>query len=129
MKKNKLIEILQNIKGNPDIKVWNGYAEDWQNFDLIEQELVKETEEFIRSRIEADWKVTNKNEIIPEEVQKELDKIITRQLKAREWEFANPYVSGERDKIWYGKNRKKVFLINAKARGKTTFDRLGDIDY
>ena len=129
MKKNKLIEILQNIKGNPDIKVWNGSAGDWQYFDLIEQELVKESEEFIRWWVEADWKHENKNEIIPEDVQRELDKIIMRRMKDREWEFANQYVSSEDFERWYGKNRKKVFLINANARGKSTFDRLGAIDY
>lgn len=92
MKKNKLIQILQNMKGNPDIKVWNGYAGDWQDFDLVEQELVKESEEFIRWWIEAEWKQENKNSIIPEDVQKELDEIITRRVKEREWDFPNHYV-------------------------------------
>lgn len=129
MKKNKLIQILQNMKGNPDIKVWNGYAGDWQDFDLVEQELVKESEEFIRWWIEAEWKQENKNSIIPEDVQKELDEIITRRVKEREWDFPNHYVSEENMERWYGKNRKRIFLINAKLRGKSTFDRMGDINY
>ncbi len=117
------------MEGNPDIKIWNGYAEDWQDFNLVEQEFVKETEEFIRWRIETDWKFRNENWTIPPDVQRELDVIIARQLKEREWEFQNPYFSGEDEKRRYGKNRKKVFLINAKMRGKSTFDRMGDIDY
>lgn len=129
MKKNKLIQILKNMKGNPDIKVWNGYAGDWQDFDLVEQELVKESEEFIRWWIEAEWKQENKNSIIPEDVQKELDEIITRRVKEREWDFPNHYVSEENMERWYGKNRKRIFLINAKLRGKSTFDRMGDINY
>lgn len=129
MKKNKLIQILQNMKGNADIKVWNGYAGDWQDFDLVEQELVKESEEFIRWWIEAEWKQENKNSIIPEDVQKELDEIITRRVKEREWDFPNHYVSEENMERWYGKNRKRIFLINAKLRGKSTFDRMGDINY
>lgn len=91
--------------------------------------MVKESEEFIRWGIEQEWKVEDKTWEIPSDVQMELDELIKRQLKNREWAFANPWVSTEDEKRWYGKNRKKVYLINAKMRGKSTFDRLGDIDY
>ena len=42
MKKNKLIELLQAIKGNPDVYLWNGHAEDWQNIDpkFIQEDFV-----------------------------------------------------------------------------------------
>jgi len=39
MKKNQLIEQLQKIKGNPEIKMWNGYVDDWMNIQLCEQEI------------------------------------------------------------------------------------------
>jgi hypothetical protein len=31
MRKNKLIELLQAIKGNPEVKVYNGYVGDFMN--------------------------------------------------------------------------------------------------
>ena len=43
MRKNQLIEMLQNIKGNPEIHMWNGFVEDYQpiNKELVEVDLHK----------------------------------------------------------------------------------------
>jgi len=129
MKKNKLIELLQNIKGNPEVKLWNGMVDDWMDICIVESELVKESEEFLRWQVEAQWKQDNKVWEIPAEVQHQLNETIHHLCKKREWDFPNPYVSAEDEKTWYGKNRKKILLIDGKKRGKTTFDRLGDISY
>lgn len=129
MKKNKLIELLQAIDGNPEVKLWNGMVGDWMDVSLVESELVRESEEFLRWWIEAEWKQDNKTETIPSDVQKELDAVIKERCKNREWDFPNQYVSPEDEKRWYGNNRKKVLLIDGKKRGKTTWDRLGDIGY
>ena len=51
MKKNQLIEQLQKIKGNPEIKMWNGYVDDWMDIKLCEQEFVKESEDFLKESI------------------------------------------------------------------------------
>lgn len=129
MKKNQLIKMLQNIKGNPEIKLWNGMVGDWMNFELTEGVLVKECPEFIRWWVEADWKQNNKTEVIPEDVQKELDIIIANRIKNETWETPNPYLDGEKFKRWYGKNVKTTYFIDGKLRGKVCGDRIGNISY
>lgn len=129
MKKNKLIEILQKIKGNPDVKLWNGMVGDWMDVEIIESELVKESEEFVRFWHEMSWKKDNKISEIPEDVQEQIEKDIKIHLKEREWEFPNQYVAEKDEKCWYGNNRKKILLINGKKRGKKTWDRMGEMYY
>jgi hypothetical protein len=129
MKKNKLIELLQKIEGNPEVKLWNGMVQDWMDIQVVENELVKECKDFVRFRFEASWKQDNKTWEIPPDVQTQLDKQIDEAYKNEEWEFVNPFVSQKDEKLWYGKNRKKILLIDGKKRGKTTFDRLGDMSY
>ena len=129
MKKNQLIEQLQKIKGNPEIKMWNGLVEDWMNIEIVECELVKRCAENIRWGIEMDWKEKNKTWEIPADVQQHLDQIIKEQIREEEWEFPNKYLDEEGEKRWYGKNRKKVVMIDAKRKNKTYADRLGKIKY
>ena len=129
MKKNKLIELLQKIEGNPEVKLWNGMVGDWMDIKIVENELVKECKDFVRFRFEASWKQKNETWEIPPDVQEQLDKKIDKAYKNGEWDFANPFVSFEDEKRWYGKNRKKILLIDGKKRGKTTFDRLGNMSY
>ena len=129
MTKNKLIEALKNIKGNPEIKLWNGMVGYWMDISLVESELVKESEEFLRWQVEASWKQDHKSWEIPPDVQTQLDAQIKTLCKSRGWEFTNPFVRPEDEKLWYGKNRKKIVLIDGKKRGKKTWDRLGDISY
>jgi hypothetical protein len=130
MKKNQLIEQLQKIKGNPEIKMWNGYVEDWMNIQLCEQEFVKESEDFIRWNIEMAWKERNQKWEIPEEAQIRIEEVIKERLKDREWELPNQYLQTKEDEErWYGKNKKKFVLINGKTRGKSIEDRLGKVSY
>jgi hypothetical protein len=129
MRKNDLIKKLQKIKGNPDIKMWNGFVEDWMDIEINEGELVKLCEEHIRWRVEAEWKERNKSFKIPASVQQRLDKLITQQVKEEEWEFPNQFLDADGEKRWYGKRRKKIVLIDAKPRNKSYFDRLGSIRY
>jgi hypothetical protein len=130
MKKNQLIEQLQKIKGNPEIKMWNGYVDDWMNFHLVENILVKETEEHIRFGIEMQWKERNKTWEIPPDIQNELDAAVKYRLETDEWETPNEFLQTKEDwDKWYGKNVKRTVFINAKTRGKKSWDRLGDIRY
>jgi hypothetical protein len=129
MKKNKLIEVLQNIKGNPDIKMWNGLVEDWMDIEISESELVKCCKEYIRWGVEMDWKEENKSWEIPDDEKKRLDKIVEQRYKSNEWEFPNARLDAEGEKRWYGKNRKKVVLVHHKLRNQRTEDRLGEIRY
>jgi hypothetical protein len=130
MKKNQLIEQLQKIKGNPEIKMWNGYVDDWMNIQLCEQEFVKESEDFIRWSIEMAWKERNQKWEIPEEAQIQIEEVIKERLKDRQWELPNQYLQTKEDEeLWYGKNKKKFVLINGKTRGKSIEDRLGKVSY
>jgi len=129
MKKNQLIEQLQKIKGNPEIKMWNGFVQDWMNIGIVECELVKRCAEHIRWSIEAEWKQKNQSEEIPADVQQYLNQIIKEQIREEEWDFPNQYLDEEGEKRWYGKNRKKMVMIDAKQRNKTYADRLGEISY
>ena len=130
MRKNQLIEQLQKIKGNPEIKMWNGYVDDWMNIQLCEQEFVKESEDFIRWSIEMAWKQRNQKWEIPEEAQIQIEEVIKERLKDRQWELPNQYLQTKEDEErWYGKNKKKFVLINGKTRGKSIEDRLGKVSY
>jgi hypothetical protein len=130
MKKNQLIEQLQKIKGNPEIKMWNGYVDDWMNIQLCEQEFVKESEDFIRWSIEMAWKERNQKWEIPEEAQIQIEEVIKERLTDRQWELPNQCLQTKEDEErWYGKNKKKFVLINGKTRGKSIEDRLGKVSY
>ena len=130
MRKNQLIEQLQKIKGNPEIKMWNGYVDDWMNIQLCEQEFVKESEDFIRWSIEMAWKERNQKWEIPEEAQIQIEEVIKERLKDRQWELPNQYLQTKEDEErWYAKNKKKFVLINGKTRGKSIEDRLGKVSY
>jgi FMN phosphatase YigB (HAD superfamily) len=130
MKKNQLIEQLQKIKGNPEIKMWNGLVDDFMDFDFVENILVKEREEHIRFGVEMQWKERNKTWEIPPDIQKELDAAVKNRLKNDEWEMPNEFVQTQEElDEWYGKNVKRIIFINAKNRGKKCWDRLGAIQY
>ena len=126
MKKNDLIKMLEGIKGNPDIKLWNGFVGDWQEVgDISPHDLIKQSYE--------DWVRCVKYERIrdgkPEdfefsaEEQVELKKL----YHSHEWDF-NRYVTKEDIKKGYYK-RKTIWLLQAKVRGKSSWDRLGTIRY
>lgn len=55
MKKNTLIKMLQDIKGNPDIFLWNGIVGDYQDIKTISEfDLLKRTFEDYVSRLECE---------------------------------------------------------------------------
>lgn len=48
MRKNDLIAKLQNIKGNPEVVLWNGFVGDYQHLaEPTEGDLVKKTERLL----------------------------------------------------------------------------------
>jgi hypothetical protein len=128
MKKSKLIEMLNAIPGNPDIKLWNGMVGDWMEIDpkLIEQVLVKQTLEHWLEMCRYQDRRDKKDpdyQMPPEEIA-ELTK---RYSKLHQWEM-NPFVTLEdvENKRYRAKN---VLIMQAKSRGVKTFDRMGDISY
>lgn len=127
MKKSKLIAILNEIEGDPDIMLWNGLVGDWNDLsvDLTKSTLVKMTKAYY---IECSWEKACDNadydaKLTPEEIA-ELNAMWSKVCK---WEH-NRYVTQE-DIAKKRYSAKSVYFIDAKVRGKTTFDRLGSIQY
>jgi hypothetical protein len=127
MKKSKLIELLQSIKGNPDIMLWNGIVGDVVDLKpkLVEVRLVKQTQSFYLEmcrlqdcRDRKDWSYQ-----MPKD---EVEQLI-KSYKSFEYE-ENPYVYKEDiDKGNY--QQKIVYVLDAKLTGKTSYSRSGDITY
>jgi len=129
MRKNELIALLNNIKGNPEIVMWNGYVEDYQHIGGAEEyTLYKEQKSHIAGWILHDKrrKAGTFDDIsLSEDDLALVDKID----KERQWEFPNQFFTEEEVKSVYGNRKKKVVMLNAKRRDKTSFDRIGGVCY
>ncbi len=128
MRKNKLIEVLSSIKGNPEIVLWNGMVGDWMDISpkLVEGDLVRQSFDNYVSHIEFEEKrhLNDFNYKLPE---KEVEYLKKTYRKHYKWEH-NDFVTGE--DVSSGRYElKRIVYINAKLRGVSTFDRLGNIDY
>lgn len=127
MRKNKLIEILSELDGNPEIFLWNGFVGDYQHIskDLVESCLVKQT---LHDYLNICLLRARKSNGIEYNFTKEQIKELTTSYKNHiEWE-ENSYVTDEDVQNKFYK-KKKVYYINARLRGIDTFDRAGDISY
>lgn len=128
MRKSKLLELLNSIEGNPDIKLWNGYVEDWVDIDnkLVPTQLTRMTlAHWLEScRWETCRDLNDWGYQLPAEEVVKLTKAHSRVCK---WEV-NPYVTQENiNAKWY--EVKTVQIMQAKSKGEKTFDRAGDISY
>jgi hypothetical protein len=127
MRKNDLIKLLQGIKGNPEILLWNGHAGDFMNIKgTLTSDLVKMTKEYYLEmcRLEEcfdkqDWNF----QFSPEEKAR----LEANYAKVIEWE-PNEFVTTEDVKDGRYKS-KKVLYIEPKVRGKTSWDRAGSFSY
>lgn len=127
MKKSKLLELLAHIPDNGDVYLWNGFVGDWVDIgEVVESTLVKMTQESMRElcRMEEcvkakDWALQHSEEELAE-----IDKAYKQNYK---WEF-NQYVTVEDIKSGRYK-QKKIFLIDAKKKGESSWDRLGSFEY
>lgn len=118
MKKNKLIELLQNIKGNPDIVIWNGLAEDYHHINRIKSVyLYKQSKEKKLKDIDNERFRNGFEPITVDQVQGEDD-----------YEFPNPYFDDQDISHYYNK-KKKVWIIEPKIRNKTSTGRVSSFKY
>ena len=124
MRKNQLIEILKNIKGNPEIMIWNGLVEDVQTIgkEILECKLYKLSFEGYKERVNLQ-RVYREN--LPELSDEEL-KLLYKKHKVGQYEAYSYYAPDDNDKAY---NKKTVFVLEPKLTGKTHFDRLGTITY
>ena len=131
MKKNKLIELLQAIDGNPDIYLWNGFVGDWVdiNPDFVEDYLVKESVEHKLNCLKMEWCRDNNTFDVPNDVTASLSEYANKLAAKEKWDFPNRYVEQSEFKKWYGKYKKRIILIDAKRKGASYSDRQGSMSY
>lgn len=127
MKKSKLIDLLQNVSGDPAILLSNDLVDDWLDLDSTIHEvcLYKITFRHYVHTVELEMKVQygDWNYKISKEEIKELKEC----YRSLDYEY-NDWVS-DKDVKAKKYRRKKVFVIRPKLRNKTSFDRLGNIHY
>lgn len=130
MKKSELIKKLQEIDGDPEILMFNGFVEDWHEISLHSgQKLVKHSLENLFKGIKHELMGQKKEfSLTPQEL-KTCYMIAREQFLEQDWEFPNRFVEAGRHKDWYGNNQRDVVLIQGDKRGKSFFDRLGSMRY
>ena len=126
MKKDKLIKMLSEIPGNPDITLWNGMVGDWMDIgNLVEGDLVKQTLSHHIRHVQFD-ECKQRNDWTYELPPAELDSL-KKSYRSIQWDH-NPFVTQDDIKEGHYKS-KRVVYINAKTRGISTWDRLGQMSY
>lgn len=130
MRKDKLIELLNSIPGNPDILLWNGYVEDWMDIDdeLVPTLFGKETVEHQLKMIIFQEMNYTKKELSQERIS-ELRKLVEDRTKRDKSDILNPYVEEKEKKEWYGNSIRTKYILNSKMRNKKHFDRNCSVDY
>lgn len=115
MKKNELIELLSQMKGNPDVVVWNGFVEDWMPLGKPEKaSLVQQSKK--KSLHFHNLRRINKG------LEPETD---ASKMAPSEWTFGERKLEG----VEIYDKKKNVIMLVMRKRGISTFDRMGDIEY
>lgn len=137
MRRRQLIKMLQGIKGNPEIVIWNGLVDDWMPVGdtPIVRRMVKQSRQHIRNNCVCRFLMKTGSKLkpgerladiaLPEDLEQQVEKCYMKQ----EYDLPNEFVTKERFNKWYAKRRKRIVILTAKRRNKTTFDRLGSISY
>ena len=123
MRKNDLIKLLGTIKGNPEIVLWNGFVEDYQQIEkeLVCVDLHKLTFEGYKDRVNMQQLRAGLAPMLDDEL-----KSLYRTHKVGEWELFSYYPPDKENTDF---RKKTVYLLEPKAAGKTTHDRSGSISY
>ncbi len=128
MKKSKLIELLNSIPGDPEVKLWNGLVGDWVDIEnkVYPIDLVKQTEQHYLERVRIDECIKRKD------WEYQLTEEYVSELKAAHkrvcvWE-QNDFVTLE-DVTEKRYSLKTVYALQAKNKGVTTWDHAGNINY
>jgi hypothetical protein len=118
MKKDTLIELLNSIPGNPEIKLYNGFVRDWMNIssEIIKLREVKPTYDTYKKSVQGSPLNHNFSE---DEMRKS--------YRNSEWSI-NDFVYDKdiKNKVW---KQRKVIAFEAKRRGKYVRDRAGKMSY
>lgn len=129
MKKNKLIELLQQIDGNPDIVLWNGLVGDYQHISskFIKEYLTKLKFDTYISHVEFEIK-RDLNNFDYKLSGNEIEELKKDYKKYHKWEY-NKFIDmdSEFHKSMYKK--KNVVFLQSNPRGEVYWDRNGNISY
>lgn len=128
MKKSKLIKLLQEIEGDPEIKLWNGFVGDWVDISpKVEKcDLVRMTQRYWLESIRLEECIDRKDW----SYQLPVDEVATLKKKYKDvckWEINGYVTSDQIDKKRY--DVKTTYIIQAKIKGENTFDRIGEMSY
>ena len=127
MRKNDLIKKLQEIKGNPEVMLWNGFVSDFVPIgNIMDCILVKQTfEHYLEMcRLETccgkkDWSFQFSGN--------EIDDLCQSYKQYVEWQHTE-FVT-EEDVVKKRYKKKNIVVIDTKHTGKTAYDRAGSIRY
>mgnify|MGYP004625076555 CR=1 FL=1 len=112
--------------------MWNGFVGDYQKVspNVEETLLFKECADSIfKNLVFEEMKNRKSFDELPEDIMIKLKEEAKEYASKREWDLRNPYFDNEAAKRVYGKNKKKVVILELKNRGKESFDRLGTFSY
>lgn len=128
MKKSALIKLLEEIEGDPEIKLWNGFVGDWVDISpKVEKcDLVRLTQRYWLESIRLEECIDRKDWSyqLPVDEVATLKKNYTNVCK---WEFNLYATSDQLDRKKYGV--KSVYIIQAKIKGEKSVDRIGEMNY
>lgn len=130
MTKAELLKLLEDVDDDTEVAFWNGYVDDYMSLSSLEVvSLVKENVDFIHSFLVLDFKRRNNIDVVSDEQNEKLLCEAKKLEKNRDWELPNPHLEPENYNIWYGTERKKLAVLFAELRDKTSFGRGADLKY
>jgi hypothetical protein len=127
MRKNELIKLLSEIKGNPEINIWNGLVG-----DVMPIKEVSATEQFkysltgLLDQVRRE-RCRDKNNPEYQLSEEEVEDVKRCYKQYHHWDM-NPYIT-EADVKSGRYIQKKSYTIDVKRTGKRYHDRIGAIDY
>ena len=131
MRKNQLIELLQGIKGNPEVMVWNGLVDDYMPLGSVDTNtLYKQSIDFIYKKLVYDYQERNNSfDKPPVEIQEKFREKATALSKKETYELPNMYLDQDQFSDWYGNNKKTIISLNPKPTGKVSEGRSCNLTY
>ena len=128
MRKNDLISMLQSIKGNPEVMLWNGFVQDCTHISnkVIPFDLVKMNKNYFMKTCEWEEQINRRDwdYVLSDDQVKEC---LNSYKNHHNWEVNQCITEQDIQEKRY--NRKTVVLLQPKIEGKTYCDRLGKMEY
>lgn len=121
MRKNDLISALQEIEGNPEVVLWNGFVEDYMHLDKP----VKGTLYKMKKDVYEKFLILERSDKCRAASITEQDKKKYSEMPYEYFEY-NPEFEDSKERLYKKKN---VVLITSKSRGKKLWDRNGGYEY